>query len=158
MDTATSAKDVLDTMLGYLGFVVDIREENPQEAPGSEPCLQVYTEEPDLLVGRKGDRLDDIQYLLNRVLQARDPDAPRVRVDVAHFRAMKEDNLIEEVKTIADRVRATGRPEKLRPMNAYYRRIVHNTFLEDPEITTWSPRDRTRIKQITLKRKPRRGD
>jgi spoIIIJ-associated protein len=149
MSDLTQAKEILDTMLGYLGFVVQIEE---TETPGG-PCLQVFTGEAEALIGRDGERLDDIQYLLNRLAHKRDVDAPRVRVDVEHFRTMMEDELVQEAKHLAEGVKATGRPAKLKPLNSYFRRVVHNAFLEDPDITTWSPRDNARLKQVVIKRR-----
>ncbi|MDG2122470.1 MAG: R3H domain-containing nucleic acid-binding protein [Verrucomicrobiales bacterium] len=146
---AEVAKEVLDTMLGYLGFVAEVEA----EAGASGPGLQVYTGESEMLIGRDGDRLDDIQYLLNRVLQKKMPDAPRVRVDVEHFRTMQEDRMLEAVRAQAERVRTTGEPVKLEPMNGYFRRLVHNAFADDPEIESVSPGDRGRVKRITLRRR-----
>jgi predicted RNA-binding protein Jag len=58
------------------------------------------------------------------------------------------------VRQVADVVRQTGRSYQLEPMNAYERRIVHNTFKDDPQIMTWSPPDDARVKRITIKRRP----
>ncbi|CAN5124561.1 hypothetical protein BH23VER1_BH23VER1_15730 [soil metagenome] len=148
-ETDETARQILDTMLGYLGFVVEIR---PDEAIGGH-ALQVYTSEAAFLTGRRGDRLDDIQYLVNRLLQERLPDAPRVRVDVEHYRSMREDGLIEGIRSIVERVKATGKAAKLSPMNAYHRRLVHETFKGDPSVETWSPPGSGRLKRITIRRR-----
>ena len=74
-------------------------------------------------------------------------------MDVEHWREMKDDNLVHRVKQLADIVRNTGRSYQLEPMNSYQRRIVHNTFKDDPEIATWSPPDSERIKRITLRKR-----
>ena len=140
-------KELLDTLLGYLGFVVQIEE---QKDEGGNLVLQIYTEESRRLVGRDGETLSAIQFLLNRLLQAKDKDAPKVVVDVEHYRSMREDRIIERVRVLAERVRITGRSLQLEPMNSYERRIVHNAFKDDPEVATWSPSDSARIKQITL--------
>ena len=147
-------KDLLDTMLGYLGFVVQI-EETMNE--GGNPTLQIYTEESRRLIGRNGETLEAIQFLLNRLLQAKDKDAEKVIVDCEHYRSMREDRIVQRVRELADRVRITGRSLQLEPMNSYERRLVHNAFKDDPEVATWSPSDSARIKQITLlKRQPKK--
>jgi spoIIIJ-associated protein len=147
-------KELLDTLLGYLGFVVQIEE---QKDEGGNLVLQIYTEESRRLVGRDGETLSAIQFLLNRLLQAKDKDAPKIVVDVEHYRSMREDRIIERVRVLAERVRITGRSLQLEPMNSYERRIVHNAFKDDPEVATWSPSDSARIKQITLlKRHPKK--
>ncbi len=143
--------ETLDTMLGLLGFVCDIRESEDEYGVH----IQVYTGEKERLIGHNGELLEDIQLLLNRVLQAKDKNAPKVQVDIEHYRSMKEDALAQRVRQVADAVRQTGRSYQLEPMNAYERRIVHNTFKDDPEIVSWSPPDDARVKRITLKRRPR---
>lgn len=142
-------RDILDTMLGYLGFVAEIQEVETEN--GRQ--LQVFTAESDTLIGRDGEVLEDLQFLLNRVLQAQDRNAPKVQVDVAHWRAMRDDRLRSRVRQIADTVRISGRPVKLEPMNSYDRRIVHNTLKEDPDVMSFSPSDDARIKRITIQRR-----
>jgi spoIIIJ-associated protein len=149
MTALDQARQILDTMLGYLGFVVQIEEENGEEGP----TLQILTEQPDALIGRRGEVLDDIQYLVNRILQRREPKAPRIRVDVEYFRTMREDKMLAQVKEQAERVRATGHAIVLNPMNSYYRRLVHNLFVNDPQIISESAKGEERFKRITLKRR-----
>lgn len=143
------SRKILDTMLGYLGFVVRIEEDDGPDGP----TLQILTEEPDALIGRRGEVLDDIQYLVNRILQRREPKAPRIRVDVEYFRTMREDNMLEKVKQQAERVRTTGHAIALSPMNSYYRRLVHNLFVDDPDIISESAKGEGRFKRITLKKR-----
>lgn len=143
--------EVLDTILGYLGFVVEIQE---QKRDGS-PVLQILTHEPERLIGRHDQVIDDLQYLVNRVLLAQNSSSPRVTVDVEHYRAMRDDALVEKVRHLAQAVRSTGRSIQTEPLNSYDRRIVHNAFKEDPEIGTWSPQDDARVKQITLRLRPK---
>lgn len=147
MTSLGHARQILDTLLGYLGFVVQIEEEETAEGP----TLQILTEQPDLLIGRRGEVLDDVQYLLNRILQRRDPKAPRIRVDVEYFRTMREDRLLAKVKELAERVRLTGQPAVLNPMNSYYRRLVHNLFANDPQVVSVSEKGGERFKRITLR-------
>ena len=146
-------KDLLDTMLGYLGFVVQIEETTNE---GGNPTLQIYTEESGRLIGRDGETLEAMQFLLNRLLQARDQNAEKVIVDCEHYRSMREDRIVQRVRELAERVRITGRSLQLEPMNSYERRLVHNAFKDDPEVATWSPSDSARIKQITLLKRPKK--
>ena len=148
-------KDLLDAMLGYLGFVVQFEETTNE---GGNATLQIYTEESRRLIGRDGETLEAIQFLLNRLLQARDKDAEKVIVDCEHYRSMREDRIVQRVRELADRVRITGRSLQLEPMNSYERRLVHNAFKDDPEVATWSPSDSARIKQITLVKRQRKKE
>jgi spoIIIJ-associated protein len=140
-------KELLDTILGYLGFAFEIQE---QDRDGS-PVLQIYTHEAPLLIGRRGQTLDDLQFLVNRLLQAANSHAPRVIVDVEHHRDMRDDALLQKIQHLAEAVRNGGRPLQTEPMNSYDRRLVHNAFKDDPELTTWSPPDDARVKRITIK-------
>src|SRR5437764_8276479 len=114
-----------------------------------KPTLKNYTEECVCLYGLNGKTLKAIQFLHNRLLQARDKDAEKVIVDCEHYRSMREDRIVQRVRELADRVRITGRSLQLEPMNSYERRLVHNAFKDDPEVATWIPSDSARIKQIT---------
>ena len=148
-------KELLDTILGYLGFVVQIEETRNE---GGNLTLQIYTEESRRLIGRDGETLEAMQFLLNRLLQAKDKDAEKVIVDCEHYRSMREDRIVQRVRELADRVRITGRSLQLEPMNSYERRLVHNAFKADPDVATWSPSDSARIKQITLLKRQRKKE
>ena len=144
-------KETLDSMLGLLGFFCEIKEFPHDDG---SLTLQIYTAEKDRLIGRHGETLDDLQIMLNRMLTAKNKAARKVQVDVEHWREMKEDQLVQKVRQVADVVRRTSRSFQLEPMNAYERRIVHHAFEHDPDIVTWSPADDSRLKRITLKRRP----
>jgi spoIIIJ-associated protein len=143
------AKEILDTMLGYLGFVAEIQEVETEN--GRQ--LQVFTAESDVLIGHEGETLEDLQFLLNRILQANNRNAPRVQVDIAHWRAMRDDKLRHRIRQVAETVRISGRPVKLEPMNSYDRRIVHNTVKDYPDVMSFSPNDDARIKRIVIQRR-----
>jgi spoIIIJ-associated protein len=140
-------KEILDDILGFLGFVVEIQE--TQNESGNL-VLQIYTEESARIIGRDGETLEALQFLVNRLVQAKDKDARKVIVDCELYRSMREDKIVQRVRELAERVRVTGRSLQLEPMNSYERRIVHNAFKDDPDVATWSPSDSARIKQITL--------
>ena len=143
--------EILDTMLGYLGFACEYKVSENEKGLS----IQVYTPESDKLIGRHGETLEDIQFLLNRILQTQNKRAPKVYLDIEHFRQMRDDNLLARVKDIGNLVRQTGRPYHLDPMNSYDRRIVHNAFKDDPDVESISPSDDARLKRITLR--PRAG-
>lgn len=151
METTEIAREVLDTMLGYLGFVAEVGLDTLR----GETSLQVLTAEPELLIGHRGERLDDIQYLLNRIVQTQQRGAERIRVDVDHYREIQEQSLIEEAEHLAERVAHSGEPAKMPPLNSYHRRLIHNHFAQHPQIKTWSPSDSARLKRITFS--PRQG-
>ncbi|TAE78404.1 MAG: single-stranded DNA-binding protein [Verrucomicrobia bacterium] len=147
MRPVEAAKKILDTMLGHLGFHPEIEVHDSED----EPCLQILTPRSELLIGKDGERLDDLQYLVNRVLRKHFPKAPRVRIDCEHYRAIQEDKLSAEVRAAADSVRATGKPYKMRPLNAYYRRLVHNALVDESDIESVSPSGDDRLKRILIR-------
>lgn len=147
MRPVEAAKKILDTMLGHLGFHPEIEIHDSDD----EPCLQILTPRSELMIGRDGERLDDLQYLVNRVLKKHFPKAPRVRIDCEHYRAIQEDKLSAEVRAAADAVKSSGKPFKMRPLNAYYRRLVHNALLDDPEVESVSPGGDERLKRILIR-------
>ena len=146
MTHAEQARDLLDTLIGHLGFQAQI---DVSETPGGV-VLQVSLEHAESLIGKRAERLEDLQYLVNRLLQVNQTDAPKIRVDVAHVREMQEDEMLAEVRAAAAHVRASGKPIQLFPMNSFHRRMVHQLFVDDPKIKTWSPQDNNRLKPITL--------
>jgi len=146
MTTVESATKILDTMLGHLGITATIQPHDTQDGP----CLQIHSSENSTLIGSEGDRLDDLQYLVNRILRRHVPTAERIKVDCGHFRAIQEDQLTAEVLGIAERVKATGKAFEMRPLNAYYRRLVHNALMPDPRMLSHSPNGDDRLKRITI--------
>ncbi len=149
MNTVETATKILDTMLGQLGLAATIEVEETSDGP----CLQILSSEANAILGRDGERLDDLQYLVNRILRRQFPQAERVKVDCEHFRTIREDEMAEEILEIAARVKETGKSHQLRPLNAYYRRIVHNLLVTDPLIETHSPNGDDRLKRITISAK-----
>lgn len=148
MNPVDTAQAILDSMLGYLGFAAEVVEDPRPDGP----ALQVHCSDAELLIGPKGERLDDIQLLVNRLLLSKIPGAPRIRVDVEHYRDMREDQLVETVRETVERVRASGKPSQLMPLNAYERRIVHNAFEGEPGIRITSPEGHSRVKRMTVQR------
>lgn len=142
-------KEMLDTMLGHLDFAFEIKETSGPHGV----TLQIYSPEKERIIGRRGETLDDLQLLLNRMIQAQDHNAPRVVIDCEHHREIEDTAFLGRIRQMAEIVRATGRSYQLEPMNSYERRIVHNAFKEDPDLETWSPRDDNRLKRITLRKK-----
>ena len=145
----TTPREKLDCILGYLGFAFEIEE---GEHDGRQ-VLQILTHDDRLLIGRDGETLDDLQFLVNRLVQLESPDAPKVVVDCEHYREMRDDRLVTSIEKLAEVVRNTGRPIHTDPLNSYDRYVVHNHFKDSPDIATWSPDDSVRFKRITLRKR-----
>jgi spoIIIJ-associated protein len=139
-------RETLELMLGHLGLVFEV-EESEQ---GGRTVLNVRTREPARIVGRDGHNLEEIQYLLNRILNRGEEGAANVIVDVEGHRRKEKLDFIGRVRQYADDVRRTGEPYRLAPMNSYDRRLVHQAFADDPDIATQSEEGSARLKSITL--------
>jgi spoIIIJ-associated protein len=83
-----------------------------------------------LLIGRHGQTLEAIQELARTAVGRRLDERIRVLVDVNDYRKRREDRLIEQAREIAERVQRTGSEERLEPMNAYQRKLVHDVVGE----------------------------
>lgn len=146
MTTVESATKILDSMLGHLGLPAMIEVQEASDGP----CLQIHSTESKEIIGNDGERLDDLQYLVNRILRRQIPKAERIKVDCEHFRTIREDQMASEIKQIAERVKSSGKPYQIRPLNAYYRRMVYQILLGDSEIQCHSPEGDDRLKRITI--------
>lgn len=116
--------------------------------------LDVKTDDAGRLIGRQGQTLSDLQYITNRLLFQQDTAAPKVTVDVGGYRAQAREALVKRAQEAAEKVRRWGDPVELEPMNAFDRRVVHQTLKDDPDIETHSVEvDGTDKKVILLRPK-----
>lgn len=91
-----------------------------------------------LIIGRHGETLEAIEYLLNRIAGGSPNDAPRINLDVEGYRERREASLQELAKSSAEQVVSSGRPAVLQPMSPRDRRIVHLALQEDGRVSTHS--------------------
>lgn len=91
-----------------------------------------------ILIGKRGQTLDSLQYLTNRVANKHQSGYVRVKLDTENYRARREETLKHLAKNIAHKVKRNRRPVILEPMNPYERRIIHSTLQSDPYVTTHS--------------------
>jgi len=113
-------------------------------------AIMISCPEAKFIIGDNGDRLDDLQYLVNRAVQKEWPEAPRVRIDCDEYRARSEDKIIARARSRAERVLESGVPLRMEPLNAYQRRLVHNALAEIDGIATQSEESESRFKSITI--------
>ncbi|HRZ94935.1 MAG TPA: R3H domain-containing nucleic acid-binding protein, partial [Candidatus Paceibacterota bacterium] len=79
-----------------------------------------------------------LQYLTNRLIFQKDPQAPKVLLDVANYRTQAREALITKAREAAEKVRRWGDIVELEPLNAFDRFIVHNALKDDPTVETHS--------------------
>ena len=128
-------KNTLEQLLHHLGFAnVTVEEHHLEEGL----LLDVKSEDAGRLIGRQGQTLSELQYILNRLLFHQDQAAPKAMVDVGGYRASAREALVKKAKEAAEKVRRWGDIVELEPMNAFDRRIVHNALKDDPSVETHS--------------------
>ena len=147
-----NAKDTLVEMLKHLGFEATVTEQEYDDML----LLDIQTEDSARLIGRQGQTLSELQYLLNRILHKGDDSVPRVMLDVGGYRRQAREQLAKRAVELADKVRRFGDIMELEPMNAYERRIVHQALKTDPDIETHSVEVDGSDKKVILLR-PRRN-
>ena len=126
--------EILKTILRHLGFEAQIEEHQLDDGL----MLDVKADDAGRLIGRQGQTLADLQYVLNRILFQRDENAPKIMGDVGGYRAQAREALEKKARDAAEKVRRWGDIVELEPMTAFDRRIVHNALKDDPDITTQS--------------------
>ncbi|MCR4789112.1 MAG: protein jag, partial [Lachnospiraceae bacterium] len=120
-----------------------------------EGSVDVDLEGPDMgvLIGKRGQTLDSLQYLLSLVINKESADYIRVKVDTENYRKRRKDTLENLAKNLSYKVKRTRRPVSLEPMNPYERRIIHSALQNDKYVTTHSEGEEPfRRVVITLKR------
>lgn len=101
-------------------------------------CVDMKGDHMGILIGKRGQTLDALQYLANRVANKHQEGYVRVKLDTENYRARREDTLKHLAKNIAHKVKRNRRPVALEPMNPYERRIIHSALQSDPYVTTHS--------------------
>ncbi len=116
-------------------------------------CVNMKGDHMGILIGKRGQTLDSLQYLANRVANKHQSGYVRVKLDTENYRARREETLKHLAKNIAHKVKRNRRPVVLEPMNPYERRIIHSALQSDPYVTTHSEGEEPYRKVIvTLKR------
>ena len=143
-------KATLEEILQHLGFPATVEEQHLEDGL----LLDVKTEDSGRLIGRQGQTLSDLQYLVNRLLFQQDPSTPKVTVDIGGYRGQAREALVRKAQQAAEKVRRWGDVVELEPLNAFDRRIVHNALKDDPTVETHSVEvDGTTKKAILLRPK-----
>ncbi len=130
-EAKTFVRDVLDCM--GVKAEIRIKEENN--------VVKVSLTGPDMgiLIGYRGETLDSLQYLISLVInKGHEMEYKRVILDTENYRLKREETLKRLARRIAEKVRRTGRPVKLEPMNPYERRVIHSALQNDFYVNTYS--------------------
>ena len=125
-------KDVFAAM--NMTVVVDVK----YNADDNEMNIDLSGDDMGVLIGKRGQTLDSLQYLVSLVVNKGNEDYIRVKVDTENYRERRKRTLENLAKNMAYKVKRTRRPLHLEPMNPYERRIIHSALQNDKFVTTHS--------------------
>ena len=126
-ETTLVAKQRLEEIVSFFGINADADAELTDDGIELAIASGLSTAR---LIGHRGETLRAIEYLVNQMVKRQDSAAPRVLVDIAGYKQARKESLQTLARELADRVKATGAEEELKPMNPAERRIVHMTLRE----------------------------
>ena len=145
-----TARDFLREMTKLMGVEVEIAM--GQDAEGNV-YAQMTGDTLGILIGRRGETLDALQYLTSLKVNRGKEGYTRVTLDTENYRARREDTLMRLANRMANRAVKTGRRVSLEPMNPYERRIIHSALQQNDRVDTHSEGDEpNRHVVITLKK------
>jgi spoIIIJ-associated protein len=140
------ARGILEDLLERMdihAYVTAVRSSVPDQRGEPEETITLHVEGADedamgLLIGRRGETLRSLQFMVNLLVSRKVQKWPQVVVDVGNYRQRRQESLEGLARRMAERVRQSGRPLTLEPMGAYERRIVHLALRSDPTVYTES--------------------
>ncbi len=150
LDTKSRVEDFLDKVFEAMQLQVEVTvEENKEEGTMN---IDLVGEDMGVLIGKRGQTLDSLQYLVSLVVNKGEEEYIRVKVDTENYRQRRKDTLENLAKNIAAKVKRTGRAVVLEPMNPYERRIIHSALQNDKYVETHSEGEKPYRKVVvTLK-------
>ena len=132
--TVKTCEEFLTNVLKAMDMEVEIKTSIDEEGA---LCIEMNGDNMGILIGKRGQTLDSLQYLTNRVANKAQDGYVRVKLDTEDYRRRKE-TLENLAKNIAHKVKRTRRSVSLEPMNPYERRIIHSALQGDRSVTTHS--------------------
>jgi len=133
---AFRAETFLTGLLESMGFSFPVRHEEGEDYI----LLKIEGDGSGLLIGKGGQTLDAVQYIVNKAVlrEGEGQERKRILLDTENYRKRREESLIELAEKLGYKVKRTRRPATMNPMNAHDRRIVHMVFQNDRQLTTKS--------------------
>ena len=149
--TPRNPKDVIEKILAGLSIPGTVE----QSVLDGAPFLHITTPDPGRLIGKHGQTLSQLQFLVNRILQRHDLQAPRVTIDCEHYRDHQNDDILREAREAAEKVRRWGEAVQLGPLALVDRRIIQQHFEQDRELEAISePGADAAKKKLTIRVRP----
>lgn len=134
-ETKTACVDFLKGVFETMNLEVEIVTEIDEEGA---LAIELKGKHMGILIGKRGQTLDALQYLTNRVANKNQEGFVRVKLDTENYRKRRKETLENLAKNIASKVKRTRKPVSLEPMNPYERRIIHSALQADRYVSTHS--------------------
>lgn len=152
-----AAKEFLEQVFGAMGMQVSI--ETVYNASDRELLVSMEGDDMGILIGKRGQTLDSLQYLVSLVVNKETEGYLRVKLDTENYRERRKETLENLAKNISYKVKRTKHPVSLEPMNPYERRIIHSALQNDKYVMTRSEgEDPFRHVVISLKKEVPAGN
>ena len=132
------AKEVLENLLNFMEIAATVNLEERGDGDQRVSILDIRGEDLGILIGRRGETLSSLQYLVNLIVSRSVKSRVGVIVDVEGYRERRRESLRYLAKRLAERVTSTGKPVTLEPMPPNERRIIHLELRDHPDIVTRS--------------------
>jgi Predicted RNA-binding protein len=136
IDVEAVTKKFLADVFAAMGISVEITVKYEEEPKSLD--VDLNGDEMGVLIGKRGQTLDSLQYLISLVVNKGTTEYIRVKVDTENYRQRRKETLENLAKNISYKVKRTRRPVSLEPMNPYERRIIHSALQNDKYVTTHS--------------------
>lgn len=133
--TVSACEAFLHDVLKTMGMEVEIISHIDEEGALN---IEMKGENMGILIGKRGQTLDSLQYLTNRVANKSQEEYVRVKLDTENYRQRRKETLENLAKNIAYKVKRTKKPVSLEPMNPYERRVIHSALQGDKYVSTHS--------------------
>lgn len=131
-----TAKDFLQDVFEAMNITVVINVKYDETENAMD--IDLNGDDMGILIGKRGQTLDSLQYLVSLVVNKNVENYIRVKVDTENYRQRRKETLENLAKNISYKVKRTKRPVSLEPMNPYERRIIHSALQNDKYVTTHS--------------------
>ena len=138
-DKAATKRELLIEIADRMGFEVEVDQREDEDE--DHTLLNINGEDASQLIGKKGQTLDAIQYLLNKISSTDGDDHKPVVVDCNGYRQRRSEALQDMARQLGEKAAQSGRIVAVNPMSAHDRRIIHMTLKEAPGLTTRSEGD-----------------
>ena len=135
-DTVDNIREFLENVFSAMNMEVTIDIKKAEDDKVYE--VELSGKEMGLLIGKRGQTLDSLQYLTNLAVNKHSDGYIKVKLDTEDYRQRRKDTLENLAKNIAYKVKRTKRPVSLEPMNPYERRVIHSALQGDRYVETHS--------------------